>query len=363
MKIVTVIGARPQFVKAAVLSKALAAYPMIKEVLVHTNQHYDYLMSEIFFQELQMKEPNYHLNIRSAGHGVQTGMMMQALEPVLIDERPDMVLVYGDTNSTAAAALVAAKLNIPVVHVEAGLRSFNRAMPEEVNRVVTDHLSALLCAPTELAVQNLANEGIPADKVTLTGDVMYDAALTFYNEGRAALWLEKLGLRSGEYVLVTIHRAENTDAAERLTTIYNELIRLTKFIKVVFPLHPRTKTALASLGLTLFANKNLYCLEPLGYLDMLVAEHNARCIVTDSGGVQREAYFAGVPSYIVRAETEWAELVTIGQARLVEPGVFAAIVMEGQVAQHKTEYNRSLYGGGDAAARIANLISTQQFCS
>jgi UDP-GlcNAc3NAcA epimerase len=359
MKIVTVIGTRPQFVKAAVVSKALAVYPTIHEVLVHTDQHYDYLMSEIFFRELQIKEPNYHLNIRSAGHGVQTGMMMQALEPVLIDERPDMVLVYGDTNSTAAGALVAAKLHIPVVHIEAGLRSFNRAMPEEINRVITDHLSDLLCAPTESAVQNLAKEGIHSDKVALTGDVMYDAALTFYSEGRASLWLETLGVCTGEYVLVTIHRAENTDSAERLTAIYNELVRLSKFIKVVFPLHPRTKVALASLGFDLGTHQNLDCLEPLGYLDMLVAERNARCIVTDSGGVQREAYFAGVPSYIVRAETEWVELVTIGRARLVEPGAFASLVIDQQDLQ-ESEDKRSLYGGGDAAITIAHLIATHQ---
>jgi UDP-GlcNAc3NAcA epimerase len=327
MKIVTIVGARPQFVKAAVVSAELRRLPGVREVLVHTGQHYDPALSDIFFHELGLPAPDHHLGIGSGGHGFQTGAMLGALEVVLQAEKPDMVMVYGDTNSTLAGALAASKLRIKLAHVEAGLRSFNRDMPEEINRVLTDHVSDLLLAPTETSVANLAREGISGAKVRLVGDVMYDAALAFADRSDGAALLGHFGVSAGRYVLATIHRAENTDNPERLAAILDGLTEASRHCPVVMPLHPRTRAALERYGLQDRARAGARLIEPLGFFDMLAAEKNARAVVTDSGGVQKEAYLFGVPCLVVRKETEWTELVDAGAVRLVEPAAIADALM------------------------------------
>lgn len=320
MKIVTVVGARPQFIKAATVSRVIARRDDVQEVLVHTGQHYDDNMSQIFFDELSIPKPDYHLNIGSGNHGQQTGSMLAAIETVLLQEKPDCVLVYGDTNSTLAGALAAAKLHVPVAHVEAGLRSFNRKMPEEINRVMTDHLSEILFSPTDFATAQLLKEGIAQEKIHQVGDVMYDAVL-FYNElnSKRETIIEKRKLATKSYTLVTIHRAENTDNPERVTNIVNALVEHAQSTKVILPLHPRTRAKLEALGLLNRLEKSVELLEPVGYLDMLALEAHANLIVTDSGGVQKEAYFNKVPCVTLRDETEWVELVEAGWNRLCSP--------------------------------------------
>lgn len=320
MKITTVVGARPQFIKAAAVSRVLRATPGVHEVLIHTGQHYDENMSEVFFRELEIPEPDYNLGIGSGSHGAQTGRMLEAIEEVLLEEKPDWVLVYGDTNSTLAGALAAVKLHISVAHVEAGLRSFNRRMPEEINRVLTDHASDLLFAPTQAAVENLCREGIPEERIHLVGDMMYDAAL-YYGEKarRESRVLERLRLKPESYILVTIHRAENTDDPSRLRAIVEGLCEVGKSVPVVFPVHPRTRKALERHRLFDEAVAYLRLIDPVGYLDMVMLEQNARLIATDSGGVQKEAFFYRVPCVTLRGETEWVELVELGWNRLVYP--------------------------------------------
>lgn len=320
MKITTVVGARPQFIKAAAVSRVLWSAPGVQEVLVHTGQHYDENMSEVFFRELEIPEPDYNLEIGSGSHGAQTGRMLEAIEKVLLEEKPDWVLVYGDTNSTLAGALAAVKLHIPVAHVEAGLRSFNRRMPEEINRVLTDHAADMLFAPTRAAVENLRRESISEERIHLVGDVMYDAAL-FYGEKarRESRVLERLGLKPEKYILVTIHRAENTDDPSRLQAIVEGLCEVGKSVPVVFPVHPRTRKALERHGLLEEAVASLRLIEPVGYLDMVMLEQNACLIATDSGGVQKEAFFYRVPCVTLRGETEWTELVDLGWNKLVSP--------------------------------------------
>ena len=324
MKIVTIVGARPQFVKAAVVSREFRRMPAVREVIVHTGQHYDPVLSDTFFRELDLPAPGHHLGIGSGGHGEQTGAMLATIERVLLAERPDWVLVYGDTNSTLAGALAAAKLGMPLAHVEAGLRSYNQAMPEEINRVLTDHVSRLLLAPTPTAVANLAREGITGDKVRLVGDVMVDSALTFAGRADADALLGRLGVEVGRYLLATIHRAENTDDPARLAAIVDGLIAAGGHSRVVVPLHPRTRNALRRHGLEERAGAGLILIEPLGFLDMLAAERHALAVVTDSGGVQKEAALFGVPCLIMRRETEWTELIANGAARLVNPPDLAA---------------------------------------
>jgi UDP-GlcNAc3NAcA epimerase len=358
MKLVTVIGARPQFIKAAAVTRVLQEQGGIEEILVHTGQHYDDNMSDVFFEELELPRPRYHLGIGSGPHGAQTGRMLEAVERVLVAERPDAVLVYGDTNSTLAGALAAAKLHLPVAHVEAGLRSFNRKMPEEINRVLTDHLSVWLFAPTEAAVANLVKEGIPAEQVHLVGDVMYDAALYYGSRARLDC-LDRLGVRPGSYVLTTIHRAENTDVPARLHGLFEGLSAVAAEVPVVLPLHPRTRAVLQRERLLETYGRWLRLCEPVGYLDMVTLEKHARLIATDSGGVQKEAFFYRVPCVTLREETEWVELVELGWNRLLPPrdaetvrrGVLAALAE----SQH-AEPPAGLYGGGQAADRIAELL-------
>jgi UDP-GlcNAc3NAcA epimerase len=358
MKLVTVIGARPQFIKAAVVSRLLTGVPGVEELLVHTGQHYDESMSDVFFTELGIPKPAFHLGVGSGSHGAQTGRMLEAIEKVLLDVRPDKLLVYGDTNSTLAGALAAAKLHIPVAHVEAGLRSFNRRMPEEINRVAADHLSTWLFAPTDAAVQNLRHEGIADDAIHFVGDVMYDAAI-FYGAQAPADTLDKLGLKAKGYVLATIHRAENTDVTARLAALFEALNAIAADVPVVLPLHPRTKAALGKQNIAGKCSRDLHLLDPLGYLDMVALEKNASVIATDSGGVQKEAFFHRVPCVTLRDETEWVELVELGWNRLVPP-TDARVVRDG-VMQSLRDGDRQtpppgLYGGGQAGERITEIL-------
>ncbi len=324
-KILTIVGARPQFIKCAPVSRVLRKSAV--EVLIHTGQHYDDNMSEAFFRELDIPKPNYNLGVGSASHGVQTGEMLKGIEDVLVKERPDVVLVYGDTNSTLAGALAASKMHIPVAHVEAGLRSFNRRMPEEINRVVTDHLSDQLFCPTETSVKHLAQEGI-SKGVHLVGDVMYDSLL--YNvkvaEAKSTI-LERLRLRSKEYCLATVHRAENTDDAGRLQAILEAFREISKTYPVVWPVHPRTRKILQTLDASFITSPSpdqaLRLSEPVSYLDMLALERRARVILTDSGGVQKEAYWLRVPCVTLREETEWVETLELGWNQIVGTDVGA----------------------------------------
>ena len=358
MKIVTVIGARPQFIKAAVVSRWLRQTPGVEEILVHTGQHYDENMSDVFFQELEIPKPTYHLGIGSGGHGAQTGRMLEAIEKVLLETKPDKLLIYGDTNSTLAGALAAAKLHVPVAHVEAGLRSFNRKMPEEINRVMADHVSTWLFAPTDAAVHNLHFEGIAVNKIYLVGDVMYDAAIYFGARTRADT-LGRVGVSSKSYVLATIHRAENTDAGPRLHSVFAGLSAIAEEMPVVLPLHPRTRAALTREKLLEKCSPNLRLVDPLGYLDMVMLEKHASVIATDSGGVQKEAYFHRVPCVTLRDETEWVELVELGWNRLVPP-TDADVIHQGvmQSLRETTVHAAPahLYGGGKAGEAITRML-------
>ena len=355
IRIVSVVGARPQFVKAAVVSKAMAKAGM-DEILVHTGQHYDAKMSDIFFEELGIPTPRHHLEIGSGSHGAQTGRMLEAVEQVIVDEKPDRVLVYGDTNSTVAGALAASKLHVPIDHVEAGLRSFNRRMPEEINRVVTDHLSDLLFAPTETAVRNLGDEGI-RDGVHRTGDVMFDATKAALDIAKERSDVhERTGVELGGYVLATIHRPASTDDLATLQRITNGLQEVARKIPVVLPLHPRTRAALEGFGLLESVAASLRIIDPVGYLDMTSLEAGAAVIATDSGGVQKEAFFHGVPCVTMRRETEWVELVELGWNTLVDPSTTdPGEVILSRIGQ--TGRDGSPYGDGNAADLIAGIIA------
>lgn len=358
MKIVTVVGARPQFVKASVVSAALATRPHLQELLVHTGQHYDDSMSRIFFEELGLPAPDFELMVGSGTHGAQTGRMLEGIEGILLRERPDITLVYGDTNSTIAGALASAKLHIPVAHVEAGLRSFNRQMPEEINRVLTDHIADLLFAPTTAAVGNLEREGLSTRRIHQVGDVMLDVALSFGELAeRESHVLERLTLTHGSYVLATVHRAENTDDPVRLSVIMAALVELAADYNVVVPLHPRTLRALEGSDWLHRAGR-LRLLEPVGYLDMTMLERHAGLIITDSGGVQKEAFFHRVPCVTLRDETEWIELVELGWNRLAPPttteGVLAAVRLALASPFGK---EGDPYGSGHTAETIASYLA------
>jgi len=353
MRIATIMGARPQFIKAAVVSRAFSTCENMHEIGIHTGQHYDANMSDIFFEELDIPHPKYHLGIGGGTHGQQTGQMLQAIERVLIDEHPDWVLVYGDTNSTLAGALAAAKLHIPVAHVEAGLRSFNKRMPEEINRILADHCADRLFVPTESAARQLATEGIAADSIELVGDVMYDATL-YYTRKLAArqATIETFGVTPGQYMLATIHRAENTDDPTRLTTIFAGLVAASHILPVILPLHPRTRARLAE-QLTAPMSDQLHIIPPIGYLDMLLLEQKASLIITDSGGVQKEAYFHRVPCVTLRQETEWTELVDTGWNVLcpITSGTQIARCIQQRIGSAGQPVE--LYGDGHAAELIA----------
>jgi len=358
MNIITIVGARPQFIKAAALGAALRQFDDVRERLLHTGQHFDDNMSSIFFRELGISAPHWNLGISGGPHGAMTGAQLAGIEAVLVKERPDAVLLYGDTNSTLAGALAAAKLHIPVAHVEAGLRSFNRRMPEEVNRVLTDHLSRWLFAPTDAAVANLKCEGIAGPLVQRVGDVMYDAALHFSAVATARTERPPalVSLSGRPFVLATVHRAENTDEANRLRTIFEALAALAKRIDIVWPLHPRTRGALAKLGIDASGTAGLHCIEPLGYLDMIEMEQSAQMVVTDSGGVQKEAFFFQKPCVTLRDETEWVELIDSEWNRLAPPTSVAILQKAFQEALGSTGHPVRPYGEGDAALRIARAL-------
>ncbi|WP_212644810.1 UDP-N-acetylglucosamine 2-epimerase (non-hydrolyzing) [Delftia sp. PE138] len=359
MKILTVIGARPQMVKAAVVSHAFAARQAsgvnVREMIVHTGQHFDKNMSDVFFDEMGIPKPDRMLALGGLSHGAMTGRMIEQIESVLQHERPDWVLVYGDTNSTMAGALAAVKLHIPVAHVEAGLRSWNRAMPEEINRVVTDHVSSLLFAPTDSAVNNLLSEGIIGEKVVRTGDVMLDASL-FYAKKSAGRPLP-VGVGDGRFALVTIHRAENTDEPRRLAAIVAAMEAVAADLHLVFPLHPRTRGALERNGLLERLARAATLLDPLGYLDMTRLEDACSLVITDSGGVQKEAYFFGKPCVTLRTETEWTELVDIGANNLVAPDDEKSIVEAIRMGiELRVDAKNQLYGNGHAAEQIVDHL-------
>jgi UDP-N-acetylglucosamine 2-epimerase len=352
MKVLSVAGARPQFVKAFPVSQALRARG--EEILVHTGQHYDEELSAVFFTELGIPEPDYHLGVGSGSHATQTARVMERLDPIVAAEAPDAVLVYGDTNSTVAAALVGAKRDTAVVHVEAGLRSFDRGMPEEVNRVVTDHVADLLLAPTDRGAENLAAEGL-GDRTVVTGDVMYDALLWARDRvDDATTVLADNDLTPGEYVLATVHRAKNTDDPTRLAAILDGFAAVPD--PVVLPVHPRTETALRDHGLWERACAELRVIDPVGYLPFVRLLDGARRVATDSGGVQKEAFFLDTPCVTLREETEWVETVDAGWNELV--GADAEAITTALTRDWPLDGKPHPYGDGDAAGVVAEAVAT-----
>ncbi|AKA71916.1 non-hydrolyzing UDP-N-acetylglucosamine 2-epimerase [Clostridium scatologenes] len=349
MKILTVVGARPQFIKAAAVSNIIRKEH--QEVLVHTGQHYDENMSKVFFDELKIPKPDYNLEVGSGNHGHQTGTMLIKLEEIYQKENPDLVLVYGDTNSTLAGALCASKLLIPVAHIEAGLRSFNKNMPEEQNRILTDHISKYLFVPTISAVNNLNNEGIK-NSVYNVGDVMFDAVLNFKKLAKQKdIILDQIGVEKDKFILTTIHRAENTNDINRLKNIVQALNECGK--NVVLPLHPRTKKYMSDYGLSF--NKNIKVIEPIGYLEMINLEMNSEKIVTDSGGVQKEAFFMKKPCITMRDETEWVETVENGWNRVV--GTDKSKILDNIINFYPQNQQEEIFGDGHAAEKILEVLN------
>lgn len=369
IKILTVIGARPQFVKAAVVSRILSQKEHCEEVLVHTGQHFDANMSDVFFEEMNIPTPKYNLEIGGMSHGAMTGRMLEEVEKVLVTERPDAVLIYGDTNSTLAGALAAVKMHIPVAHVEAGLRSFNRRMPEEINRILADQISTWLFCPTETAIQNLKTEGVASSRMSNVGDVMYDAALFYKGMGKVSSEIQALISRSPQFSLVTLHRAENTDDPERMDQILHALKAIGKGEQgispkqtLIWPVHPRTKKKLESMGLK---DSGIVMIDPVGYFDMLALLASSFCVLTDSGGVQKEAYFFAKPCITLRDETEWVELVKVGANEVV--GADSGKIMNsfkarlsastsGAKSSDGKEFQEGLYGDGHAGEKIVSRI-------
>jgi UDP-GlcNAc3NAcA epimerase len=353
MKIITVVGARPQFVKAAVVSRELKKHSSVTEQIIHTGQHHDANMSDVFFDEMDIPKPAFHLGIHGLGHGAMTGQMLEGIEKVLIQEKPDYVLVYGDTNSTLAGALAASKLLIPVAHVEAGLRSFNMAMPEEQNRILTDRLSSMLFCPTQTAIDNLTKEGYPFanNKLILSGDVMQDAAMYYaeYSDEKSTVFKS---LNLNDFVLCTLHRAENTNDLHRLQSIINALEKINTDQKVVLPLHPRTQKIMKDAGM----NTSLTIIDPVGYFDMLELLKHCKLVMTDSGGLQKEAFFFQKFCITLRDETEWVELVKGGFNLLAGADEVKILSSYTSALSANCDFNVDLYGGGKAAARIVNEL-------
>ena len=351
MKIVTVVGARPQFIKAGTVSRELLNFPDIEEVIVHTGQHYDQNMSDIFFEEMKIPKATYSLGIGGKTHGAMTGQMIESIEKVLVDEKPDWVLVYGDTNSTLAASLAASKLHIKVAHIEAGLRSFNMKMPEEVNRILTDRVSSLLFCPTQTAIDNLEKEGISFwdGEAFLSGDVMQDGAL-FYKS--LAVKPKELDLE-GSFILSTIHRAENTDDESRLRSIFSALEEIAIDTQIVLPLHPRTRNIITSLGISL--SNNIKVIDPVGYLNMIWLIDNCELVMTDSGGLQKEAFFFAKPCITLRDETEWVELVD-NKFNVLVGADKEQILSRYRNFDFSSAFGMNLYGGGQAAKNIITTL-------
>ena len=359
MKILTILGARPQFIKAGSVSREIAKHKEIKEIIVHTGQHYDTNMSEIFFKEMQIPKPDYFLGIGGKSHGAMTGKMIEKIEELALKEKPDWIMVYGDTNSTLAGSIVASKLHIKLAHVEAGLRSFNMKMPEEVNRILTDRVSDILFCPTKIAVENLKKEGFPfytangEQKIVNVGDVMQDGAL-FYKQ--FAKKPSNLEFKTSNFILCTIHRAENTDNHKRLKAIFEALNEIAKEQQIILPLHPRTKKIIDNLELKI---DNLTIIEPVGYLEMVWLIDNCSLVMTDSGGLQKEAFFFNKPCITLRDETEWVELVELGVNILV--GANKEKILNAYKTSSNFQLptsNLNLYGGGKASENIVKeLIS------
>lgn len=350
-KVVTILGARPQFIKAGSVSREFAKYDNFKEIIVHTGQHYDANMSDVFFDEMKIPKPDYFLGIGGKSHGAMTGQMIEKIEEVLLNEKPDWVLVYGDTNSTLAGAIAASKLHIKVAHIEAGLRSFNMKMPEEVNRILTDRISSILFCPTQTAIDNLQSEGVDKwnTQVELSGDVMQDGAI-FYRE----LAEKPSGIVAGnEFILSTIHRAENTDSEERLTGIVKSLNEIAEQVEVILPLHPRTKIKLESLPVKLSSKVKL--IDPVGYLNMVWLIDNCKLVMTDSGGLQKEAFFFEKPCITLRDETEWVELVEHNFNVLVGADK-TSIISTFTEHTFSNDFNIDLYGNGFASNNIATAL-------
>lgn len=350
MKVVTVVGARPQFVKAAVVSAEFAKHNDIDEVLIHTGQHFDDNMSKMFFDEMNLKKPDYYLNINNLPHGALTGRMMEKLETIFADEKPNWVLVFGDTDTTLAAALTAKKMNLRVAHVEAGLRSFNMEMPEEINRIVTDRIGDLLFCPTEIAANNLKNEGIPDEKIIITGDVMKDAMTHFSPK------MQKPNVQlPKDFILCTFHRAEIVNNPTKLLDITASLEQICNLAPIVCPLHPHTRKVLINNNFD-FTNCKILFINPVGYLEMLYLLNNCKFVLTDSGGLQKEAYFAKKLCFTLRNETEWTELVDLGYNILTTTKSEKIIELIKTNLDKKIDFNENLYGNGNAASIIVNKI-------
>lgn len=376
IKLLTVVGARPQFIKAAALSRKirLSYSTSITETIVHTGQHYDHQMSEVFFNELEIPEPDHNLGIGSGNHGKQTGEMLIKLESVIEKEKPDAVVVYGDTNSTAAAALAASKIHLPVIHIEAGLRSFNKSMPEEINRIFTDHVSTLLFSPTRAGIENLEREGLSAENkppytinhpgIYHTGDIMYDNTLFFASKARENSGiLEKLEFLNSRFALATIHRPANTDDEKRLIQILEALIQIPANYEtdVVLPVHPRTAKKFDALRSTTLFNQltpknGIHLIPAVSYLDMIMLEDSSSLIITDSGGVQKEAWFMEKPVVILRNETEWIEIVHQGNGILADADTRKIVSAAEKYLQKPPAYFPKIYGGGDAAGEILEIV-------
>ncbi len=356
MKICTVIGARPQFVKAAVVSAEFAKHKSINEIIIHTGQHYDPAMSEIFFRELNVPREKYNLEIGSGSHGLQTGRMLEKLEDILLKEKPDFVLIYGDTNSTLAGALAASKMHIPVAHIEAGMRSFNKKMPEEINRIIADHLSEINFCSTKNAIENLKVENLGKTGV-LVGDVMFDCSLKFAELAEKRYDpFAKFAVEKNGYALLTCHRAENTDHKKCLTEIVKAVNRISEEMPVLYPVHPRTKKFLNEYGLTFSGNVKL--IPPVGYLEMILLEKHASFILTDSGGVQKEAFFYRVPCITMREETEWIETAELGWNKITGADSKKITAAFADFAKNKpAKTSARPYGNGDAASKITKVIA------
>lgn len=354
LKILTIVGARPQFVKAAALSRALKKQG-IKEVLVHTGQHFDENMAEIFFREMEIPEPKYNLGINSLSHGAMTGRMLEEIEKVLLVEKPSVVVVFGDTNSTIAGALAASKLHIPVAHVEAGLRSFNRRMPEEVNRILTDRISDFLFCPTETAVKNLHNEAFTNFncKVENIGDVMYDVALYYSrtSENKSTI-IRDLNLNNKPFILATLHRQENTDDLNRLNAIIEAFNNLANKFRIVLPIHPRTRNIIERENIKLAFEP----IQPVGYFDMIELLKNCSMVVSDSGGLQKEAFFFNKHCLVTRDETEWTELVDLNYNFMVGANREKIEQKALEIANNRGNFNEKPYGEGNAAEKIASYL-------
>ena len=353
MKILTIVGARPQFVKAAALSREIANHSDITEILVHTGQHYDANMSDVFFDELEIPKPDYNLSIANLNHGAMTGRMLEGIEQVIVAETPDIVLVYGDTNSTLAGALAAKKLHVKLAHVEAGLRSFDMKMPEEINRILTDRISDLLFCPTEQAVKNLASEGFEHFdcKIHKTGDIMYDAALYYAQKAeKMPKIMEKIP--QNKYILCTIHRAENTDNLQRLKSIFEALNSINEEISIILPLHPRTKAIIEKEKI----NTKITIIEPVGYLEMTQLTKNCELVITDSGGLQKESYFFGKKCLVLRDTTEWVELVNNGYAILGGFEKEKIVEKYHHLIAKNVNWNTQLYGNGETAKQIIDKL-------